>query len=387
MTDQTDKEAKLDSDERNKTNEGLDELAQKSDDETTNSEAPSEETPEDAPSKEVKAESPPKASSAGKFFIVILIFMVLLLASAGYGGWRVWQQNQSQLSDLKAQNQVLSDQIASAQIQINEVSQRRESYADDLSSQITQIEALVVQSAQRMNRQADQTENRWPLEEALTLTRLAQRRLFLDKDASVSISLLKSADDILATLDAAAVLPLREQIAKDILALNKAKSIDLNGTYFQLAAIADEVRELTWLPQPALKQTIEPEANLVEGFWQSMKQVVVVTRLDDIVQAPPLQSDFELWRQHTLMVLAQAQLALLAQNQALYETALTQTLEQLAQMSSQFDLSTTTEQLTELKDYRLNPVWPDIGNSVLKLKDYINQQNQTETNASEEAQS
>ncbi|MDN3648374.1 uroporphyrinogen-III C-methyltransferase [Reinekea marina] len=384
MTDQTDKDNQLN-------NESIDEpQAQSSSEAEPELDTVVKEEPnvgqEDLNQIDENDESP-RTKSTSRFLLVVIVLVILLLGLSGFGGWWVWQQSQTQIEALDAQNKLLADQIAAAQVQITEVSNRRASYADGISNEIAKIEALVVQSAQRMNRQADQTENRWPLEEALTLTRLAQRRLFLDKNAAVSISLLKSADDILASLDAAAVLPLREQIAKDILALRNAQSIDLNGTYFHLAAIADAVRELTWLPKPALAENIEPEANLVEGFWQSIKQVVVVTRMDDIVQAPPLQSDFELWRQHTLMVLAQAQLALLAQNQALYETAIAQSIDQLSQMKSQFDFTAYLDQLTQLKRYKLNPTWPDIGNSVNQLNDYIQQQNESEQSASEEVQS
>lgn len=342
-----------------------------------------------APAKDAEQAESDQEKSAGlsvfwRRFLIVLAVIVIISAALAYGGWWLWQQNTAQVNQLQQQNQLLADQVAVAQQQIIEVTNRRENYADAISQQVSQIESLVVESAQRMNREADRTENRWPLEEALTLTRLAQRRLFLDKNAAISVSLLKSADDILATLDAAAVLPLRQQIAKDILALNNAQSVDLNGVYFQLSAIADQVRELTWVPKPNEAVQIEPQASPVEGFWQSMKQVVVISRLDDIVKAPPIQSDFELWRQHTLMVLAQSQLALLAQNQMLFETALIQSLDQLQAMNSQFDFQVLSNQLQQLKELKLNPTWPDIGQSVTIIDAYITEQNEPEVESTQE---
>ncbi|MFQ3228686.1 uroporphyrinogen-III C-methyltransferase [Reinekea sp.] len=339
---------------------------------------------QDKPVKEAKKPSA-GISVFWRRFLIVLMVIIVISAGIAYGGWWLWQNNLAQVNQLQQQNQQLAEQVAIAQQQITEVSNRRVDYADDLTQQVSQIESLVVESAQRMNREADRTENRWPLEEALTLTRLAQRRLFLDKNAAVSISLLKSADDIIATLDAAAVLPLRQQIASDILALNNARSVDLNGIYFQLGAIADEVRQLTWVPKPTETVQIEPEISPVEGFWQSVKKVVVISRLDSIVQAPPIQSDFELWRQHTLMVLAQSQLALLAQNQLLFEAALSQSLDQLKAMNSQFDFKVPSQQLQQLKTLQLNPTWPDIGKSVLVIDTYINKQNEIESEATQES--
>jgi uroporphyrin-3 C-methyltransferase len=341
-------------------------------------------------SEDINQDQPVKERSAGlpvfwRRFLIVLIVIIVISAGMAYGGWWLWQQNSTQVSQLQQQNQQLAEQVAIAQQQITEVSSRRENYADAIAQQVSEIESLVVESAQRMNREADRTENRWPLEEALTLTRLAQRRLFLDKNAAISISLLKSADDILATLDAAAVLPLRQQIANDILALNNARSVDLNGIYFQLGAIADEVRQLTWVPKPSETVQIEPQVSPVEGFWQSVKKVVVISRLDSIVQAPPIQSDFELWRQHTLMVLAQSQLALLAQNQMLFEAALSQSLDQLNSMGSQFDFKVLSNQLQQLKTLKLNPTWPDIGKSVTVIDTYINEQNEVEIEVTQES--
>lgn len=102
----------------------------------------------------------------------------------------------------------------------------------------------MINSAQRWNRDADRTENRWPLEEALTLTRLAEQRLQLDSSATVASGLLKAADTILANMDQAAVLPLRRQLAADMLALNSTDSADINGLYFTLEAMAEHIREL-----------------------------------------------------------------------------------------------------------------------------------------------
>jgi uroporphyrin-3 C-methyltransferase len=343
------------------------------------SEVSVESTIEDDSQNEVQAE--PSVKSKTLVYLTVLIVILLILAALSYGGWWAWQQNKAQVGMLQQQNQTLTAQLEQTQQQVAKISSSREGFNTDLENQIAKIESLVVASAQRLNRQADTTENRWPLEEALTLARLAERRLFLDKNALVSVSLLKSADDVLADLDAASVLPLREQLASDILALNNAASVDLNGVYFQLGAIANSIRQLKWLPKPNDSVGIAQDVSPAIGFWQSIKQVVVVTRLDSVVQAPPLQSDFELWRQHTLMVLAQSQLALLAQNQALFEAAIKQAMDQLSYMDSQFSFNTLKNQLKQIQTLQLNPSWPDIGSSVEVIEAYIRQQNEPETTA------
>lgn len=237
---------------------------------------------------------------------------------------------------------------------------------------------LVINSAQRWNRDADRTENRWPLEEALTLTRLAEQRLQLDSSATVASGLLKAADTILANMDQAAVLPLRRQLAADMLALNSTDSADINGLYFTLEAMAEHIRELHWLPKPLNQPELESDTSPAESFLQGLKNIFVVSRLDVPMEAPPLQSDFEQWRQRTLLLLEQTQLALLAHNQSLFDAALAQSSEMIESMQSQISVTPYVEQLSELKTAVLNPQWPDIHASVELIEQYLAGQEETQ---------
>ena len=79
-------------------------------------------------------------------------------------------------------------------------------------------------------------------------------RLQLDASALVATGLLRSADEILSTLDQAAVLPLRRQLAIDLLALDSVASADVNGLYFALDALAGQIKALSWCPNPVCQR-------------------------------------------------------------------------------------------------------------------------------------
>lgn len=308
-------------------------------------------------------------------FVLALVLTVLIVGVglAGSGYW-AWLQFQAQWQVLQNGQQVLSEELEAARAKITAFESLNDETNNDWQQAVGSLETLLVESAQRLNAQANRTENRWPLEEALTLARLANQRLQLDASASIAIGLLSSADLILADLDPAAVLPIRRQIAADVLALQTTAAADVNGLYFQLDAVSEQVKALDWVPKPTLQQSLTEDTEPAIGFWESLKQVVVVTRLDVPMEAPPLLSDFERWRQHTLLLIEQNQLAVLARNQTLYDDARRQLTEHLLLMESQFDVNPLVTAINAGDGAELNPEWPDISASVTALESYLAEQ-------------
>jgi uroporphyrin-3 C-methyltransferase len=322
---------------------------------------------------------------SNKSWLLLFFATFAVLIAVVAGGYWVWYQLQQQVATLQTSQQTLAEELQASRSQLARLENLNQNTNSDWQEAVQALESLLVQSAQRLNAQANRTENRWPLEEALTLTRLANQRLQLDASAVVAVGLLKSADAILSEQDQAAVLPIRRQLAADILSLQSTPAADVNGLFFQLDAVAGEIKEWVWVPKPLTQTAIPENTDPVSGFWQSLKQVVVVTRLDVPMQAPPLQSDFERWRQHTLLLLEQTQLALLARNQSLFDTALRQTQDQLSQMVSQFEMKALQQSLAEMEIAQLNPDWPDVNASIVALEVYLAEQANQQASDEEES--
>lgn len=327
--------------------------------------------PESKSAKPVKPKTPRKPVNK-PLLIAALLFLTLVLGIVGGGYW-LWLQVEQMKADQSAQVSALEQALSNNESRLAQL-QNRAQENSNWQQAVADLEDLVTESAQRWNRQSNRTDERWPLEEALTLTRLAQQRLQLDSSASIAIGLLKAADKVLAGQDQAAVIPLRRQLAADILALETTSAADVNGFFFSLDAIANQIRELDWVPQPTLQVEIPEDVSPLQGFWHGLKQIVVIQRLDVPMQAPALQSDFEYWRQHTLLLIEQIQLALLARNQSLYEAGLEQAATQLSVMASQFNVEVWQARLAELKAAVLNPNWPDITNSAQAIELYLSEQ-------------
>jgi uroporphyrin-3 C-methyltransferase len=303
-----------------------------------------------------------------------LLLVTAVVAAVAAAGFSFWQINQRAIAAFGLQQQSLETRLEESQRQIAQLQVGNQESSAAWQQAVSKLETLVIDSAQRLNRVANRNENRWPLEEALTLTRLAQQRLQLDASALVATGLLRSADEILSTLDQAAVLPLRRQLAIDLLALDSVASADVNGLYFALDALAGQIKALSWVPKPSLPKALPVNDTPLTGFWHSLKQIVVIQRLDVPMQAPALMNDFERWRQHQLLLIDQSQLALLARNQDLFDVALSQTRDVLAQMASQFPTEVWQQQLTTMQTAVLNPQWPDLQGSRAAIEMYLSEQ-------------
>jgi uroporphyrin-3 C-methyltransferase len=329
------------------------------------------EKPKQFNKKPKQAKGPDKPKKPGFWLFWVLILVVVLFIGAAAGGYWLVQNVNQKVDLMAAKQQALSEQLQASQSQLQSVQSSLATSRNEWQQAYSELEQMVISSAQRWNRNADLTENRWSLEEALTLTRLAEQRLQLDSSATVASGLLTAADTILSNMDQAAVLPLRRQLAADKLALESTDSADIHGLYFTLEAMADQIRELHWLPKPISQSEIESNVSPGEGFWQGLKRVFVVTRLDVPMQAPPLLTDFEQWRQRTLLLLEQAQLALLSRNQSLFDAAVSQSSTLIAAMESQMNVAPYLEQLSTLQEAVLNPQWPDIRASVELIEQYL----------------
>jgi uroporphyrin-3 C-methyltransferase len=286
---------------------------------------------------------------------------------------------------MQAQQSQTASELSALGSQLRQSEQAREQLASALREEQQQLEQLMVETAQRLSRRQDLEADRWPLEEALALLRLAERRLQLDGNGDVALRLVNAADQVLSGLTQAAVLPVRRQLARDRLALQAVETPDINGLYFRLAAMADRIRSLTWTPEASvIPEPVAEESLSWQAFMDSLSSIVTITRLDVSHQAAPLLGDFALWQQQSLLLTEQAQLALLAGNQALYEAALAQLNDRLESMQASLPVSELLDEVATLTQARLVPDLPDIHGSIEALEGYmVNLQPDEATNGGE----
>lgn len=331
----------------------------------------------------------PVKSSSGKPMLICLMILLLLTIGAGMaGGWWLYHQQQRQPG---IQDDLAALQVDVGRLQQNLAEERR--LRSDLAAGSSQADQELTL---RMNRQASRLEEistpsrkDWKLAEAEYLLRLGNQRLLTEHDSAGALALLQSADSILRDLDDVELLPVREVLAKNIIALKSAPMVDTDGFYLELKAIAGAVGELPILaPQmselpgqlmPADIPTDQADtwyAPLVRVFHSTLNQIgqiVRVTHRDEVVEPILSPQQEQLIRLRLVTVLELAQLAMLREQQVVYDESLALAQQLLAdyfQLNEARSLA-LVEQLGELQQRSVVQPRTDISAGLNALRDYI----------------
>lgn len=272
------------------------------------------------PANKATSTSTPQAKTAkvkkpGRGFSYLLLLLIMLSCGAtAYFGYVLWNQNSTQgaqISQLQAklgQTSNTAKNVSSANAQLLTQVQKIERAQRDSTAQ-QQIDLENVH--ERLNSITGATRQDWLFAEAEYLLRIANQRLFLEKDPATAQSLLEAADQVLAESGDTALMPVRIQIAEELLQLRQQSTGEIDTLLLRLNALANTLPGLTVkLIHPSAQdgtkqvpddQKIEPAADqqainnsLVGGWWQSMKNklsaamhsLVTIQRKEQRILAP-----------------------------------------------------------------------------------------------------
>lgn len=324
--------------------------------------------------------------------LALLLALCLVL---GFGLYHQWQRSQTLQDGLNTLNQrddraddrltqQLTDLGARQSQQELALAQLRQQQGEQ-TRQLNHVAASVLENGQR-----GRTD--WLLAEAEYLLRIANQRLQSEQDFTGTLGILESADKVLSETDDPGVYPVREQIAREILALRNIQPVDRTGLFLRLEALIEQASELadgqlavdipegTDLLESATPSDEQPATDTTP--WQrlraTLKNVVVIRRLDEPFRPmlSPEQSAYA--RLNLQLTLEQAELALLRGNAALYQRTLqkARTLLNTWYDARQRQVMTLRDQIDELANQDIQPVLPDISRSLLLLKARIQGRNE-----------
>ena len=314
-------------------------------------------SPKDKPAQVAPAA---KTQSKSKAVWLLVILLILGWAGTGYGGYWLYQQQ------LQAQNadQQLAQQIDQAvanvktqseralQQQSAELDKARATMQQDIKAagreaarDFTQLQAALKEHEERLNGQQQRllgltTTSRedWLLAEAEYLLKLANQRILLEQTPENVLALLQRADEIIeqasAGLGDRELFAIRKRLAEHITALKLIKPVDTQGTYLRLGALASSIGSLPTLPtqeERFSESSAEQTANT--GWWSDFKtefkKVLAFFEgafrfRDEEELANPLvsQQHLQLMQLNTRLLIEQAQIALLKNDQTTYSEAL-----------------------------------------------------------------
>ena len=321
---------------------------------------------------------------------VLTLSLLLAAAAAGLMGYQFYLTQQEKI-------QILADREA-----LNSRLQSRANRLDKLEGEITRITQQLKQEQEALksaNQNRELLQSRisvlekdiaaisgahridWMLREVEHFITVAEQRLTLLGDARGALALLQEADDIVRAMQEPSARPLREALVRDVHKLKLAAdtNVDVEGIFLRLSALSDRVVKLG-IPSFELKQEpLQPKAGEVlpeEGlalFWYRFKNFL--GSLYDYQKHPKgrpitLTEDREFLARNVIMLLQQAQLALLRGDNEAYRVSLSGARERVEMYIQQRTGETQffVAEISELLAVRLRPPMPTIEESIRSVR-------------------
>jgi uroporphyrin-3 C-methyltransferase len=338
------------------------------------------------------SKEPPARQKLWPVWLIAILALIIAIALALWS-WQQWNNHQAVMQTIESLKQDTAQLEDLYGDRGSQQSQRLQSLEEKLASQrdlIATQQRQIDHNARELLEAGNRTRTDWLLAEAEYLLRIANQRLMIEKDIRGAMSALEAADEVLTESDDIGVYPVRQQLAREILALKGLTGVDRTGLYLTLEAAIDSIHQLT---DQALISENAPgfvvsaaegesagtgeEPGAVVQAWNKVKatlmQVVVVRRMDEPVK-PLLSPDQSAYARLNLqLMLEEAEMAVLRGNQPLYERALTKARTTIDDWynASNPRVTALSETLAELAGKNVDPELPDISQSLDLLKERL----------------
>ncbi|WP_346796844.1 uroporphyrinogen-III C-methyltransferase [Halomonas sp. Bachu 37] len=349
-----------------------------------------------------------KSSGGGKAGLLALALVVILAIAVLLFGWQGWQRLDSQqqrLDDIAASSQesasqeelqALESRLDSGETERNEaLDSALEELRSEFESYRSEVDETLDEVLAELSSEQETDDREWLHAEAAYLLRLANQRLQLERDVEGAIALLETADERLAEADNPALTPVRRAIANELAALEGVPELDRTGLYLALNAQQERIANLRLsqeIEERAITSGIEqPPSGAFERqlarFGAELRDLVVVRHHDEALEALITPEQESYLRQSLRLILEQSQLALLKEEQELFEASLDKAVNLLEGYydTSRSETQAVIERLEELKQTRIQPELPDISESQQTLSDFIEHRFQSRSDDGGEA--
>jgi len=372
-----------------------------------------EDTPEPAP--ELESDAPDAEPSAadsvagepvgeaqsrrgGAFGVVVAIVLFLLLGA----GAVYWQRMihapalaalDQRIAGFDAGHATLAADIAATRSELESIDSAATAAAADVAalgstvSSTTQAQSDLQRSVSALYEKETQTSVDWVLAEAEYLVLAATQRLALERDIDTAVAALRAADQRLRSAEHPDLIPIRDQLIKDITELEGVNRADVEGLAIYLAKTIDQV---DGLPTKPIAEEISPFATVRKGeyaaedwrrlgyaIWSDLVDLVEVKDADlpDSVLFDPELRYF--LQQNLRLELASARLAVLRRDKAnlVASVGLVKTLLNAYYDENDAGVKSIIARLDEAATLELAPAMPNITGSL----DVIRQQRGSRT--------
>ena len=330
----------------------------------------------------------------GRAGLAAIVLVILLAVAVVLFGWQAWQKldaQQARISELESATGQLASasDLADLERRLDEGESERDAALDgaiealqgEFADYRSEVDQTLDQVLDELSSEQETDERDWLHAEAAYLLRLANQRLQLERDVTGAAALLRTADERLREADNPALVPIRREIASELAALDAVPRVDRTGLWLSLNAqqqqiasqpLSQEIEEVTVRSGMEEAPTGNWQQQL-SRFGQELKDLVTIRHHDADLEALITPEQESYLRQSVRLVLEQSQLALLKEEQALYEASLDKA---LTLIEGYYDtdasgVQSVTERLRELKAQAIRPELPDISGSQQALATFI----------------
>lgn len=288
----------------------------------------------------------------------------------------------AQRSQVQEQQQTLQQQKQTL-AEARERFQRQEQLLDSERLKMQQREAELRASVADVHKRVGSSNTEWMVAEAEYLMRVANNRLALARDTDTARSALELADQRLRDTRDPGWNPVRDQLARDITALEGAPLPDVAGLSARLQALAEQVPKLQLAnatlggtertPRGEVAATPRELRNwdtLLDDLWTGFKETVRIRRRDKPVSAMLAPEQQFFLYENLRLQLESARLAVARADRELYRDSLNTVGSWLTTYFDNSDPLTqsTRNAVNELIGVEVRPALPDISTSLRSLQ-------------------
>jgi len=322
-----------------------------------------------------------------------LVFALLALGVSiglAVGGYFIWSQFQRLTGEQAGIAPRLEQKVQPLQAGLQAIRDDWQGGRRETAQKLAALSEAQGTTGERLNRLAalvDRSELGWTLAEVEYLLRIANESLQLRRDRLTAVAALKGADARLRELADPQLLPVREQLARELNALREVPDVDVDGIALRLADSSQQVEKLPVSGshyEPPQAETKHPDATQAAHSWKDLPHVIwsAITRLFRVREhdkpVGPLLPPERAWflKENLRLQLAAARLALLREDQPAYRQALVTSTAWLKQWFDTEDPAVTAMagELDQLAAVDIHPALPDISRSLQVLREVRKQQ-------------
>ena len=299
-----------------------------------------------------------------------LLISLVVASGVGYEFYQKLNAGKAQntiVNELSEQNKLLQQELAALKSSQMSLQQALFNSEEKVSEALTQSTLENQQALKAALQKAQQQGSSLNPQEVTSLQRMAEFKLWAEKDYQGASAVLKRLDGLLSEYPG--TIEVRQAIMQDIQTLDSLKPIATEAIYLQLNSVINRIDELVFnavnLPEEtlvidehALSEDINDWQQNISNSWNKIVDSFIKIRRHEGIAVEPLLTDQErnLINQRIKLNIAQAQDALLSKQASIYFSALNEAKRLISEYFKQDDDATKSvlNTLSKLEKEQLN---------------------------------